>query len=273
MAAKKQIGSADFFIEKKTSKGSSNILHQHQSFELYYLINGKREYFIGDRHFPISAGSIVLIPPKVLHTTTSAGGLRYLLHFSESFLRQYFTDEMLKPLFNQLPFVFCGDDIENDHIKRILATMLAEFNNAASKQIPQNDVLLAGYLYQLLFIAANESNSYVFSSNADKRITQIIQYINKNYGYINDIEEIAQAFFISKSHLCRLFKKSLGITLVSYLNTIKIKAACALIKEDEEGLNQIALHCGFNSYSYFCKVFKFEKGVTPTEYRKRHKYL
>ena len=273
MATKKQNGSADFFIEKKTSKGSSNILHQHQSFELYYLINGKREYFIGDRHFPISAGSIVLIPPKVLHTTTSAGGLRYLLHFSESFLRRYFTDEMLKPLFDRLPFVFCGDDIENDHIKRILATMLAEFNNAASKQIPQNDVLLAGYLYQLLFISANENNSYVFSNNADKRITQIIQYINKNYSFINDIEEIAQAFFISKSHLCRLFKKSLGITLVSYLNTIKIKAACTLIKEDEEGLNQIALHCGFNSYSYFCKVFKFEKGVTPTEYRKRHKYL
>ena len=52
---------------------------------------------------------------------------------------------------------------------------------------------------------------------------------------------------------------------------IKIQAACNMIKDGVDNLNQIALQCGFNSYSYFCKVFKSEKGITPTEYRKRCK--
>jgi two-component system response regulator YesN len=60
----------------------------------------------------------------------------------------------------------------------------------------------------------------------------------------------------------------LGISLVSYLNTIKIKEACKLIKSGCTNMTQVAIQSGFNSSSYFCKVFKKEKGISPTEFRK-----
>ena len=97
----------------------------------------------------------------------------------------------------------------------------------------------------------------------------MVKYINENYNQITDIEEIAEHFFISKFHLCRIFNKNLGIPLITYLNTIKIREACTLICQGRLNLTEIAIRCGFNSSSYFCKVFKNEKGLSPTEYKKQ----
>ena len=80
-------------------------------------------------------------------------------------------------------------------------------------------------------------------------------------------------FFISKYHLCRYFRKNLGVSLVAYLNTAKISQACNMMKQGERNMSKIAMECGFNSSSYFCKVFKKERGISPTEYQKKHRSI
>lgn len=271
MDRSERVGSAYFFIEREVLKTPLHAMHSHSSYELYYLVKGEREYFIEDRFFKITAGDLVLIPGKLLHRTAGEGGLRYLVHFSAGFVEKFFTKETLTPLLKGQPVVFRPESKENSQIQSILNIMLSEFIQAERERIPQNEPLLAGYLYQLLFLVAYSNNTYVPYDYADERITKIIQYINENFNHIDDIEEVAEQFFISKFYLCRFFKKKLGISMVSYLNKIKIMEACRRIQAGESNLTEIAIKCGFNSSSYFCKVFKMEKGISPTEYRKRHK--
>ena len=85
------------------------------------------------------------------------------------------------------------------------------------------------------------------------------------------MDEVADKFFISKYYLCRIFKESIGVSFISYLNTIRIKAACELLRTEDLFLSEVAIRCGFNSTPYFCKVFKDEKGVSPSEYRNKTK--
>lgn len=262
------IGAADFYIEREVVKAPIHTMHYHRSYELYYLVKGEREYFIEDRFFLVKEGDLVLIPKKVFHRTAGEGGLRFLVHFSDAFLHKYFTDGLLKPLLGGIPFVFRAENRERERIVSLLNTMLAEFNRGEA----QNENLQCGYLYQLLFAVANATNTYVPHNRPDERITKIIQYINENYNHITDIEQISEHFFISKFHLCRFFRKNLGIPLVSYVNTIKVREACALMKNGGLSMTQIAMQCGFNSSSYFCKVFKKETGISPSEYRKKHKF-
>jgi len=264
------VATADFIMKKQVSKGLMRDMHVHRTYELYYLINGDREYFIEDRFFTVKEGDLVLIPKNVMHRTGGSGGLRFLMHFTEALLEKYFTATTISTLMNDVPFVFRTDPAQADHILSILNTMLDEYNRLRAEQTPKNEHLLSGYLYQLLFTMAYTNNTYVHKNAPDNRITQIIQYIGKNYNHINDIEQIAEHFFISKYHLCRYFQKNLGISLVSYLNTIKIKEACKLIKGGCTNMTQVAIQCGFNSSSYFCKVFKKEKGISPSEYKKNH---
>lgn len=265
------VGSLDFYIEKQVSKMPLHNMHHHRSFELYLLVKGQREYFIEDRFFSVDEGDLVFIPRTVFHRTAGEGGLRFLVHFSEAFLEKYFTTAALHPLLENLPFVYRGEENQRVQILSVLNAMLAESDRADDEQTPVDELLVAVHLYRLLFIMTYGNNTYRPQDYADERITQIIQYINENYNNIADIEVIAQRFYISKYHLCRFFKKNLGITLISYLNTIKIRQACAMIKNGCTNLTEVAMGCGFNSSSYFCKVFKKEKGISPTEYRRRHR--
>lgn len=262
---------ADFYMEKEISKAPLLNMHNHRDYELYYLVKGERDYFIEDRFFKVSAGDLVLIPRNVLHRTDGEGGLRYLVHFSGHFLQKYFTPETLEQIMEKLPLVYRPEAKEYGRTLAILEEMLQEFSKSQREQLPYDEALIAGYLYQLLFTMRYCGNTYVPYDYADERITRIIRYINENYSQINDIGQIAEQFFVSKYHLCRFFKKNLGIPLIAYLNTIKIREACRMIKNSNDSLTHIAMQCGFNSSSYFCKVFKNERGISPTEYRKKHK--
>lgn len=267
----KVVDSEDFYISRGFQKEPQATMHHHRSYEIYCLVEGAREYFIEDRFFMVEEGDLVVIPPKSLHRTAGEGGLRILLHFTDKFLQKFFTPYTLEPILANLPLAFRGDQQENQQVRWVLEALLSHYTKAEKEQTPLDEHILAGYLYQLLFLITQAKNCYVPHDYTDDRITQIVQYINENYGHINDIEQIAERFFISKYHLCRFFRKNLGIPLVSYLNMIKVREACTMIKKGYTNMTEVALLCGFNSSSYFCKVFKKEKGISPTEYRKKCK--
>ena len=259
-----------FFIEKDILRTPMHNMHHHNAFELYYIIRGEREYFIEDDFFKLGDGDLVIIPQNLLHRTEGKGASRFLLHFSLDYLKKYFTEEMIDCLAIHRPFVFHPDESSKDHFSLIFNTLLMEYSRALREGDPLNDPFLAGYLYQILFTVTRGNNAYVHQEYSDSRIGSIIKYINENYSQICDIEEIASHFYISKYHLCRIFNQNLGVPLITYLNTIKIRQACEMIKSGKCSLTEIAMKCGFNSSSYFCKVFKAEKGVSPTEYKKQY---
>lgn len=251
----------DFYIEKAVGKATMPHMHDHEAFELYYLCRGEREYFIGDRFYKIGEGDIVLIPKGLLHRTAGKGATRFLVYFTEAFLRRFFSEEMTKALPLEEAIVFRPSESLRAEIEGALSAMLAEY---AEGNVP----LVASRLCHLLLGIASTPNGYTTAPFSDRRIGQIVRYINEHYGEITDIGQIAARFFISRYHLCRTFNKNFGLPLVSYLNTIKIRAAEELMKNERLNLTEIATRSGFNSSSYFCKVFKAKKGVSPTTYRK-----
>lgn len=254
-----------YAIERVTSKSFTTMMHYHHVFELFYLQKGTREYFIGDEFYQINEGDVVLIPPNVIHRTAGKVATRTLVNFSHAFLKSYFTEELLTVLPLDRPMIFRPDEKLYGWVEEAFSLMQNRFADGEEASRPFVACTLAG----LLFSMAHETNRYVATPYTDQRIGQIVRYINEHFNEIEDIQQIAEHFFISKYHLCRTFNKALGLPLISYLNSIKIRSAAELMKNEDLNLTDIATHCGFNSSSYFCKVFKAEKGVSPTAYRKR----
>lgn len=258
----------DFHVEKESCNIHMPMMHYHHTFELYYLYRGEREYFIGDEFYKVTEGDVVFIPQRLLHRTAGRDVQRFLVYFSEAFLARFFTPELMEGLPLDKPFVFRPDEEMGALINEELELMLRSFREGSA---PQNEALLVTSLARLLLSLKEARNHYVPEFYTDRRIGQIVRYINEHYFEIEDIEQVAERFYISKYHLCRIFNKNLGLPLVAYLNTIKIRAATELIQNEKLSLTDIATRCGFNSSSYFCKVFKNEKGVSPAAYRKQLK--
>lgn len=62
----------------------------------------------------------------------------------------------------------------------------------------------------------------------------------------------------------------MGVNLFSYLNTIRVHEASAMLLETDKTILEISNACGFNSLKHFCDVFKKETGVSASAFRKKN---
>lgn len=83
------------------------------------------------------------------------------------------------------------------------------------------------------------------------------------------IEQLCQEFHFSKNHIINLFKKDYGMTPIAYLNELRLNRAESLMEVTSHSLSQIALQCGFQTYSHFYKLFLRRHGKTPEQWRKK----
>ncbi len=97
---------------------------------------------------------------------------------------------------------------------------------------------------------------------------QICQYIRQNYSAPISLPSLADLVHTNPSYLSRVFKESTGISLVSYINHVRIEAAKYLLSDTDELVVDIASACGFNYVPHFNKIFKKMTGMTPVQYKK-----
>ena len=228
----------DFYIERRLSKNTMSYMHHHNTYEIYYTLSGERDYFVENTFLKAYEGDFVLIPKNNLHRTAGKGADRILIYFSDSFLEAYFSKKMIAELLGGFEAkIFHPDEEQQKKSRALLSALLSGYCAQC------DETLLAAYLFELLFLLSHEENQAKMRSSSDSRINQILSYINENYDKISCIDEIADRFYISKYHLCRSFSKELNLSLVTYLNTVKIRAACNMICQNEYNMTEIATRC------------------------------
>ena len=86
--------------------------------------------------------------------------------------------------------------------------------------------------------------------------------------YYEDItlEQVAEELNISVFYLSKLFRKHMGINFTEYLTQLRIEHAKRLLQDGNKSIKEVAYAVGFNSQSYFSKIFKKYTGTAPSEY-------
>ena len=100
---------------------------------------------------------------------------------------------------------------------------------------------------------------------------QIQAYIAEHYAEKLTLTGIASQFYISPYYLSRLFKKSINLSLIEYINGVRVKAAQNLIEKSNESISDIAEKTGFMTTAHFRRVFKDATGLSPQQYRQYYK--
>jgi AraC-like DNA-binding protein len=111
-----------------------------------------------------------------------------------------------------------------------------------------------------------------YSSNLSEhegmRLSNIINFIMRNYNNRIDLEDVANAAYMTPQAICRYFKKHTGHTFISFLNEVRINDACKSLVSDDKPycISGIAYKAGFNSIANFNRVFKNLIGRSPRAY-------
>ena len=101
------------------------------------------------------------------------------------------------------------------------------------------------------------------------RLQMMMQYIHENYDRKLLLENIADQAMISKSTAVNLFRGYLDDTPIHYLLRYRLQEAAKLLITTEKKITVIAQSSGFENVEYFCKLFKKNYQIKPTEYRRK----
>jgi two-component system response regulator YesN len=101
-------------------------------------------------------------------------------------------------------------------------------------------------------------------------ITHIKDFIDQHYMYPISLDDVSDAFFLSKEHVSRLFRKTYNESVTQYILKKKMESAADLIQTSQLSYREIAYQLGFEDISYFYKQFKKIFGCTPGEFKERN---
>lgn len=109
------------------------------------------------------------------------------------------------------------------------------------------------------------------SSMNVRLINKACAYITENFHKSISLDEVAQTVHLSPYYFSRIFKAEKGCNFVEFLTKVRIDKAKLMLQDPEQTVIRVAAEAGYQDASYFCRVFRQEVGVTPNQYRTKHK--
>ena len=150
------------------------------------------------------------------------------------------------------------------------AAILTDIYTLASSSDYIRDMRINGKLNDLLTLLMESSWHREAHTNAPKKmeISQVKSFLDEHYKEKLSLESVASHFFIDKHYLARLFKEQYGVTLVTYLQQVRITHAKRMLRFTDKSIEEIGLECGIGDLNYFSRVFKKLEGISPSEFRR-----
>ncbi len=102
---------------------------------------------------------------------------------------------------------------------------------------------------------------------SNELICDILTYINQNINNkitINDLEDL---YHYNRYYIMKLFKKEVGMTIINYINSLRIYNSIKCIESSSSSFLSIALNNGFSSLEYFSETFKVITGYAPSDFK------
>ena len=276
----------DFFRENKGNvearimyTGSIVPPHNHNYFEINYVISGKCVEYIGNRAFVLAEGDFLFMPPAVQHTPNPVGNSKCVnilmksnwISALEKRIIAYDLDSFLTHMQKQNTYMIFNAK-HKDAFKT--ANQLSSIFDSGKKM--RYNELYAESLTEKLLLELAECNSteIYYASLGPHFITDIysaiLQYITDNISTAT-LKDVANHFGYSQTHLSRLIKNHTGNGFTTYVTLQRMLRAEQLLSKTDIPVGKIPAMIGLDSKEYFSRVFKKYNNVSPTQYRKEHR--
>jgi len=248
--------------------------HTHEDYEIYYLMSGKRRFFIHDTVYFLEKGGFALLKSNIVHQTLKLGKdahERAAIYFPHDYMKTLFPDEYeeIVKLFDDPCIAIQPGAIE--YIETLMSHIEAEYEMGDK----YSKMLIRCYLRELLvFLSRSRASGKGLSiPGGNTVIEQATRYIVQNYNKNITLEDVSEYVHLSSGYFSKKFKAETGIGFKEYLLKIRIQKASQMLYESKKSITEIAFECGFNDSNYFGDAFTRVMGMSPSKYRKLKKGL
>lgn len=252
--------------------------HSHDFYELHFFLEGNIDYMINNTTYALNPRDVLLIPPNVVHNPiikdNNSTYCRFVLWINSDFYDSlvaidpdiiYITHligERKSHKINIPENLFQG--IESHFISLLEESVNPKFCHALNSRL-----IAASILVNLNRVIYEMNTSQVVDTRQELYIN-ICNYIGDNLVSDLSLNTLANKFFVSKYYICHVFKEHLGISVHQYIIRKRLADAKSKILAGVP-ISNIHIQCGFNDYTSFYRSFKKEFGVSPKEFKSKHR--
>ena len=244
-------------------------LHFHDEFEFCIVEEGLMSVQINENCLTLRAGEGIFINSATLHSIlpeSNSKGHMTIMMFDPGFIAgdsDIIRNKYLEPLIK-------GKLVIPKKLTQEEYTIILKSKELYEKKFFGYEIELKGYALRLLSILLGKPRSAeekVPSKNIEL-VKKTIGYIHKNYQSEITLSQMADNVFVSPEHLCRVFSQFSDVSPFQYLNRYRVLESTKMLTEKNYPISEIASLVGFNSSSYYNKMFMRHMGCTPSQYRK-----
>lgn len=260
-------------------------MHAHDYIEIAYVASGKGIHHVGGKEFIVSKGDLFLINYDIPHEFRSVPSFKegplavYNCVFRPEFIDQSLINSrsfsdishifLLNSLFEEgtldNDIKLLGEDLTD--IEELYIKMHHEYKSRNYGYVE----ILRAYLIELLvkiFRLYRKKESIKTNSRERYYFDNVIKFMKEHYKQDIKLDDLASMTFLSRNYFCSCFKECTGMTVLEYIQKLRIEEACNLLKETDMKIIDIAEDIGYSDIKFFNKLFRKITGKTPSQYRK-----
>ncbi len=248
--------------------------HLHPEIELTLILSGTGTRFVGDSAAAFHPGDLILIGANLPHYWRCADhpatrAHSVVIQFRKDCLgADFFHRPEMSDVLHLLKRARRGLTFPSDARKETADCMKALLKLRGAEKV----AAFVSVLARLARVPRSRPlSSEGFLSAADfpgqDHIHRACRYVFENLTGQVRLTDAAKAAALSPEALCRLFKRSAGITFFDFVNDARIGHACVQLIETDSNIGEIAFTSGFNTLANFNRRFRERKHTTPREFR------
>jgi AraC-like DNA-binding protein len=249
--------------------------HLHPEYEIVYVEGSNGTRYVGSHTSLYEGSDLVFIGPNIPHLNFDYGVRtrceQVIVQMREDFLGKDFlrAPELgaIRTLFEHAHYglSFSGDT------KRIVGEKLKQMS-----QLDPFDQLIA--LLAILRLMAESASATLLNNKPagnksfhkdQDRMQQIYAYVEAHFDRTPDVNAIAATVNLSTPAFCRFFKANARMTFTDFVNQYRVNQAKNFLLQDRS-VSEACYAVGFESLSYFNKLFRKVVGENPSAFKKRH---
>lgn len=256
--------------------------HWHEEIEVVIVRSGAMHVSLNGMDFTLQKGEGAFINSNVLHAMQIIGdagctlnSLVFHANLISGTTESVFEQRYVRPLLDcsilpGVPF-YCKIDWQCQAVQCIReATEIYDLDNFGY------ELLMREKLSRMWYLMVKNMQSLLEQQNRSEsqdtvRINAMLDFLHQHYAEPLELQQIAAAANISERECLRCFKKTIRMTPIQYLLKYRVSVSARLLTDTDAPITEICNQIGFDSPSYFSKIFKRFICFTPIAYRKRQR--
>ncbi len=254
----------------------------HERLELFLPLDGRVRFRMGEQQVELERGDLLVVDNLKLHHVVDFPGfdtrvivISFLPEFVYSLGSPSHDYAFLLPFYSKVerrPHVLRSADGDAPAVHEALRRLLECYFAAASRPFYQagSKAFLLGLLYHLAaHFRASEVLKWEFVRQQERslRLKKLFDHINARSAEKLSVSAAARLAGTNAPQFMKDFKRVAGMTLVAYLNHVRLANGARLLRETSRSIADIANATGFSDQSYFDRRFKRAFGRTPKDFR------